>query len=53
MDLIITGRAAPSVKYAYRPQLAGLIGSDVLAGLINMTQEAYAKPRLTTIIPLK
>lgn len=41
------------VKYAYRPQLAGLIGSDVLAGLINMTQEAYAKPRLTTIIPLK
>ena len=39
------------VNYTYRPVLNNLVPVGFLPGLTNMTQQAFAKPRLTTIIP--
>jgi Flp pilus assembly protein TadG len=41
------------VRYQYRPVLGNMIPTEFLPALINLKQVAYARPRLTTIIPLR
>ncbi len=41
------------VRYTYEPVLGNMIPPEFLPGFINMRQEAYARPRLTTIISLR
>ena len=39
------------VTYTYQPVLSNLVPPGFLPGITNMTQQAFAKPRLTTKIP--